>query len=66
MERTAMRAGQPRVKLLLRLPPPMRQWLEAKADEACTNLNFEAVQVLRAAMLHEQERGKRKGEAVAS
>jgi hypothetical protein len=62
------RAGHPpRIRLLLRLPPPMRQWLEAKADEACTNLNFEAVQVLRAAMLREQEQsGKRKREAAAS
>jgi hypothetical protein len=48
------RAGHPpRIKLLLRVPPPMRQWLEQKADHACTNLNFEAIQVLRAAMLRE-------------
>ena len=62
------RAGHPpRIKLLLRLPPPMREWLEQKADDACTNLNFEAIAILRAAMLREQEQqNKRKREVTAS
>jgi hypothetical protein len=49
----------PRVKLLLRVPPAIRQWIEAKADHAATNLNFEAIQILRAAMQREQERSRK-------
>jgi hypothetical protein len=42
------------VSMLVRVPPPLKEWIEQRAVENCTSANAEVIRAIRARMDSEQ------------